>query len=137
MSNAIIRSVLETKLKAWADAQVPKVPIAFEGASFSKPTSDFYVEPILIPNVTINQELSGKRKTSFGIFEVRCWHTSGRGMGGVEKLSSEIINLFPFLPKIGKVSIENTPYAERPEFDESGWVIVPVLIFYRYESTEV
>jgi len=134
MSNSIIRSALETKLKTWADAQVPKIPVAFEGIAFSKPSSGAYIEPLLIPNVTSNNELSGRRKTLLGIFEVRCWHPSGRGMGGVEQLVNNVISLFPLLPKIGSVSIENTPHAEHPIIDESGWIIVPVLIFYRYES---
>lgn len=134
MSNSIIRAVLETRLKAWADAQVPKIPFAPQGASFTKPNSGGFLEPILLPNGTINNDLSGKRKTHIGIFEVRCWYPSGKGMGDVEKLSNSIINLFPLLPKIGSVSIENTPYAEQPELDTSGWIIVPVMIMYRYEA---
>ena len=134
MSNALIRKAFESKLKTWADAQVPKIPIAFEGASFSKPNSGAYIEPVLIPNVTINNELSGKRTTLLGIFEVRCWHPSGTGMGGVEQLASSIINLFPLLPKVGRVSVESTPHSEQPSFDDAGWIIVPVLIFYRFET---
>lgn len=134
MGNSTIRSILETQLKTWADAQVPKIPIAFEGNSFTKPPTGGFVEPILIPNVTVNNDLSGKRKTYHGIFEVRCWHPSGKGMGGVEKLATRIINLFPLLPKSGNLSVENTPYAEQPDFDAAGWIIVPVLILYRYET---
>ena len=134
MSNSIIRAVLETRLKAWADAQVPKIPVAFEGASFNKQSSGGFLQPIILPNGTINNDLSGKRKTHFGIFEVRCWYPSGSGMGQAEKLSNSIINLFPLLPKTGSVSVENTPYTEKPQIEESGWIVVPVLIFYRYEG---
>jgi hypothetical protein len=134
MSNSLIRAALETRLKAWADAQVPRIPIAFESVSFSKPSSGVYLEPVLLPNVTVNSELSGSRHTYLGIFEVRCWCPVGSGMGIVDKLASDVIQLFPILPKVGNVSIENTPYAERPQYDEAGWVIVPVLMFYRYES---
>lgn len=134
MSNAIIRAALETRLKAWADAQVVKIPIAFEGVSFTKPSSGPYLQPLLIPNVTVNQDLSGARKTLLGLFEVACWWPSGKGMGGVEKLAQSVVELFPLLPKSGVVSIESTPYAERPVLDESGWIVVPVIILYRYES---
>lgn len=134
MSNSIVRAMFETRLKTWASTQVPKLPIAFEGVSFTKPTTGAYIEPILIPNVTTHNELSGQRKTHLGIFEVRCWYPSGKGMGGVEALANNIVNLFPILPKVGSVSVENTPYAEHPQFDDAGWIIVPVLIFYRYES---
>lgn len=134
MSNSIIRSVFETQLKTWADAQVPKIPIAFEGASFSKPSSGTFLEPTLLPNVTLNHDLSGLRKTYLGIFEVKCWCQSGRGMGKVEQLAGSIINLFPMLPKAGVVSVEQTPHAEHTHLDDSGWIVVPVLILYRYET---
>lgn len=112
MSNSIIRSILETQLKIWADSQTPKIPIAFEGNSFSKPTSGGYLEPTLLPNITLNKDLSGQRKTYLGIFEVKCWYPRGKGMGAAEKLSGSIINLFPILPKTSSVSIEYTPHAE-------------------------
>lgn len=134
MSNAIIRAALETRLKTWADAQTTKIPIAFEGASFTKPSTGPYLQPLLIPNITMDANISCTRKTLYGMFEVACWYPSGRGMGGVEQLTQSIINLFPVLPKIGSVSVENTPYAERPFIDDSGWIIVPVVIMYRYES---
>jgi len=134
MSNSIIRAALETRLKVWADAQLPKIPVAFESVTFNKPLSNVYLQPLLIPNITLNNELSGIRKTQLGIFEVRCWCRSGIGMGVVEGIASSVINLFPLVPKQGAVSIENTPYAEKPMFDEAGWIIVPVMIFYRYET---
>lgn len=134
MSNSIIRAAFETRLKAWADAQVPKIPIAFEGKSFTKPASGGYLQPLLVPNVTVDADLSGRRKRLLGIFEVNCWYPSGTGMGGVEQLAQSIVSLFPLLPKLGNVSVENTPYAERQMEDEAGWLIVPVVIMYRYET---
>jgi hypothetical protein len=133
MSNAVIRAELETRLKAWADAQIPEVPIAFQNVPFTKPTGP-YLEAILMPNGTFNKELSGTRKTYIGIFQVNCWAPSGKGMGQVEALSQSVVNLFPILPKSGAVSIEQTPTAEKPLPDDSGWVIVPVTIKYRMET---
>ena len=134
MSNPTIRRILETRLKLWADVQVPKIPFAAEGASFNKPVKGGFLQPTLLPNGTVNNDLSGVRKTHIGIFEVKCWYPSGRGMAEVEKLSSSIIDLFPLLPKIDGISIESTPYAEHPEIDVSGWLIVPVMIMYRFEA---
>lgn len=133
MSNTTIRAEFETRLKAWADAQVPPVPIAFEGAAFAKPTAGVFLQPSLLPNPTMNLEVSGKRKTYIGIFQVNCWALEGRGMGEVEQLAQDVIDLFPFLPKTGPVSIEQSPAAEKPLPDGSGWVIVPVTIKYRME----
>ena len=134
MSNSIIRSYFETKVKAWASAQVPVIPIAFEGASFTKPTTGPFLEPLLVPNVTMNHDISGNRKTMLGIFEVKVWYPSGRGMGGVEQIVNSLVSLFPLVPKVGSISVEKTPYAEHPHFDDAGWIIVPLMILYRYEA---
>ena len=134
MSNAKIRAELETRLKTWADAQTPQIPIAFQGVSFTKPADGSpYLEPILLPNPTLNKTVDGKRKTYIGIFQVNCWAQSGRGMGPVESLAQSVINLFPLLPKTGSVSIEQTPAADSPLLD-NGWLVVPVTIKYRMET---
>jgi hypothetical protein len=66
MSNAKIRAELETRLKTWADAQTPKIPIAFQNVAFTKPADGSpYMEPILMPNATINARLTASaRRTS-------------------------------------------------------------------------
>jgi hypothetical protein len=132
MSNKIIRAALETKLKAWADSQTPKVPIAFENVSFTKPTGPF-VECFLIPNESYNPEMSQTRTTMYGLFQVNCWAPQGTGMGGVETLANGVISAFPPMPKTGPVFIEGKPYSRSP-LPEEGWVIVPVLVKYRFES---
>jgi len=136
MSNAVIRAALEARLKAWADAQVPKVLFAAENSAFTKPSDGSpFIEPFLLPNLTINNELRGSRKTMLGLFQVNCWAPKGKGMGQVEQLALGVINLFPLVPKFGVVSIESTPSADRPDESDANWVIVPVLIKYRYEAS--
>lgn len=134
MSNSIVRAELETRLKTWAEAQSPKVPIAFENVPFTKPTDGVFVEAILIPNITLDANVAADRQTLMGIFQVNCWARSGKGMGEVERLANSIIGLYPILPKTGNVSIEKTPYVESSIQDTSGWVISPVTIMYRYEK---
>jgi hypothetical protein len=136
MSNLIIRSTLETKLKTMAAAMTPPVPIAYQSVAFTRPTgaTDTYYECFLIPSTTLNKELSGKRKTMYGIFQVNCWARVDLGMGPVEKLGQAVVDAFPMIPKSGVVSIENTPTLERSILDNAGWVCVPVTIKYRYES---
>lgn len=137
MSNSIIRAELASRLKDWAEAQVPPIPaIAFQNVPFTKPGSPPvpFLETLLIPNTTLNKELSGNRKTYMGIFQVNCWGGYGRGMRQVEDIAQAVINLYPMLPKSGPVSIESTPTAERPLWDTTGWVIVPVTIKYRMET---
>ena len=133
MSNSIIRAELETRLKTWADAQTPKIPVAFQNVPFTKPTTGVWLEAYLLPNFTMNQEVSGKRKTHIGIFHINCWAPSGTGMGRVEQLAQQIVDLYPILPKTGAVSIEQTPTADN-SIPDNGWVIVPVTVKYRMES---
>jgi hypothetical protein len=134
MSNIIIRSELESRLKTWADAQVPKVPVAFEGMAFTKPSTGVFLEPTLIPMSTEDANVSGTRKRCYGVFHVNCWAKSGTGMRQVETLAQSIVTLFPLLPKTGAVSIESTPFVHEHDTDPAGWLIVPVTIQYRYES---
>lgn len=133
MSNSIIRAGFETQLKTWADAK--GIPVAWQNVSFTKPANGgMYVEPILIPGPTLNKELSAKRKTYLGIFQVNCWAPSGNGMGPVEQLAQELVNMFAVnSKKLGAVVIDKTPEQDRP-MDDSGWIIVPVTIQYRMET---
>lgn len=134
MSNKIIRAELESRLKVWADAQTPKIPVAFENVTFTKPTDGVYLQTFLLPTATLDVDVAATRKRRIGIFQVNCWARAGKGMGQVETLAQNIIDLFPILPKTGSVSIERTPYASDSMPDDSGWVIVPVTVEYRHES---
>jgi hypothetical protein len=135
MSNAAIRSALESRLSTWADSQTPTpIPVSFQNVAFNKLAGTVFLECFLIPNLTANNELSGSRKTLKGLFQVNCWAPKGYGMRQVELLSQSIVDLYPIVPKTGAVSVEETPSIGRAIPDDSGWVIVPVLIKYRYES---
>jgi hypothetical protein len=136
MSNSIIRAEFETRLSHWADAQNPKIPIAFEGVAFTKPTNGTpFLEAFLLPGPTLNRTVDGKRKTYIGLFHINCWAPSGRGMGQVERIAQAIADLFPMLPKMGRVSVEKTPAAGKSPLDDSGWLIVPVTVEYRMETS--
>jgi hypothetical protein len=137
MSLEVIRAELETKVKAWADAQTPPIPVAFENVGYTKPADGQtpFLETFTIPNTTMNKEVSGSRKTYLGIFQVNCWAPKNAGTNPVNTLAQSIIDLFPLVPKTGSVSIEQTPSAGRLTMDDSNWVIRPVMIRYRYEAT--
>lgn len=128
-----IRSELEGRLKSWADSQLPKIPIAFEGFALNKPSSGLFLQPFLLPAMTQNPTVDANRTRELGIFHVNCWGLDGQGLGRVDDLANEIIKLFPVLPKVGTVSIERTPSKHQPMYD-SGWVIIPVVVYYRKEG---
>lgn len=125
-----IRQELELRLKDWANSQSPKIPVAWEGKPFTKPTSGVYLQPFLLPTKPMNPSVDGKLIREFGIFHVNCWGIDGQGVGAVEQLAQNIVDLFPILPKVGTVSIEQTPAIENPIID-SGWRVIPVTISYR------
>lgn len=131
-----IRSELETRLKTWADAQSPKIPIAFEGVPFTKPPGTPFLQAYLMPAVTINPTVDGIRSREVGIFQVNCWVADGKGSAEAEALARNIINLFPLVPKTGTVSIEKTPSMASPLIDD-GWRVVPVTITYRQELINI
>lgn len=134
MTTATIRSYFEGKLKTFADAQSPVVPIAFENAAFTKPTSGLFLECFIMPSTTINPSTDAVRKREVGICQVNCWSLQGIGTKAGMALAQSIVDLFPVVPK-GTVSIESTPSVERGMLDQqSGWFIIPVVITYRYES---
>lgn len=135
MSNSVIRAELDGRLKAWASAQTPKVPVAFEGLAFTKPTDGVFLESFLLPAATFNTDITASKERRIGVYQVNCWaKNTGRGMKVVEQLAQNVANLFPVVPKTGVVSIEQPPHVEDSILDPSGWIIVPVVIRYRHES---
>jgi hypothetical protein len=134
MSIQIVRAALESRLKAWADAQSPSIPVSFQNVSFVKPNDGVWLEAFLIPNDTFNRQVDGQGKTLHGFFHINCWTRTGSGMGQAEGVAEALVSLYPLFPKFGPVSIESTPSVDRPMLDESGWVVTPVLISYRFEA---
>lgn len=129
-----VRQELETKLKAFADAQVPIVPVAFEDTSFTKPTDAPFLECVIVPAATVNVTVDGNRTRELGVMQVNVWYPSGKGAGKGEALANKVIAHFPVVPISGTVVITQTPFKSRAIKDESGWRIVPVTINYRQEG---
>lgn len=137
MSNSIVRSALETRLSNWAQAQSVVPAIAFENRNFTKPTASkdapLWVECKLLPNQPFSRDTTAQNETFIGFFQINIWCPTGIGMGKAEAMANSISQEFPVVPKIGGISIEKPPKVGAP-LQDSGWIIVPVLISYRYES---
>lgn len=132
MSIPVIRQALETPLNTWATAN--SIPVAWQGQGFTKPSNGFFCEAILIPNNTLNREVSMQRTTLIGLFQVNVWMQKGKGTGALEAKAESVKALYPTLPK-GVVSIEQTPDIGRIILDDSGWLILPITVKWRYEET--
>lgn len=125
------RSEMEIKLINWAAAQVPPVQVAIEGVPFVRGTTPF-IQVFFLNSSNINPTLSGTRTRTRGILQVNCWVKDGKGPKVIEDIAEAIVALFPVVPKIGSVSVEQTPNISQLLTDED-WKIAPVQIKYRTE----
>jgi hypothetical protein len=128
-----IRSEIESRLLAWADAQTPKVPVALEGVGFTKPATGGYVSIFFLDPMIVNPDVAAERERETGIFQIDVCLPSGTGTKACEDLASSVRALFPVLPKRGTVSIESPPQksAFRPRTD--GYLVCHVSVSYRQE----
>lgn len=136
MSNAVIRVALETRLKRIASTVNPVPPIAYQNAAFEKPTSGVWLECFLIPSATLDRDVRAQGKTFIGMFQINVWYPVGLGMGLVESACDYLMAGFPSAakdPKYPKLSITGTSTGGALN-DPSGWVAIPVLVNYRYDS---
>ncbi len=83
----------------------------------------------------MNRQVAADKKTLLGFFQVNCWVQNGTGLRAGRQIAESIVNLFPVIPKTGSVSVDTTPSVGKPLHDPSGWIVVPVLIKYRYEGS--
>lgn len=96
MSDKIIRSLFEGRLKTWATARVPPLPIAYEDVAFTPPADGSpYLRAFLLPANTTSEDLEGKHTAYRGVFQVSIVTKAGIGRGTAEGIADEIASLFP------------------------------------------
>lgn len=132
MTQTALRKEIEDKVAAWAASKSPAIPVAYENVTFVKPTTTF-VELYIIPATTVNPTVNAKRATLYGMIQFNIYCKSGEGSKKSELLAQELIELFPVIPKVGTVSIEQTGSIMNPLYD-SQWRVLPVRIRYRQEQ---
>ena len=130
MTQRTLRKEIEDKVASWAATK--SIPIAYENVTFVKPTTTF-IELYIIPATTVNPTVNAKRTTLYGMIQFNIYCKSGEGSKKSEDLAQELIDLFPVVPKIGTVSIEQTGSIMNPLYD-SQWRVLPVRISYRQEQ---
>lgn len=134
MSLNQIRLTLESRLKVWADAYSPALPIAAENVNFTKPINSPFVESYLIPNSTLSRNVTASKMTYIGFLQVNIWTKKDTGTFQAEQIADSLGTMFKHGLKIGNLTITNPPSVGRPMLDSAGWIIHPVLISYRYDS---
>ena len=129
----IIRSELEMRLKSVAT--IHSLPVSWEGVGFTKPPASAFLECSLGMDTTVNVTTDGSRTRQRGVFMVNVWWPmDNKGTRASDDIVSAIVSAYKVVPKIGSVSIEQTPNASKAIIDPSGWRITPITINYRYEG---
>ncbi|MEO6679498.1 MAG: phage tail terminator-like protein [Pseudomonas sp.] len=96
MSDRIIRSLFEARLKAWASARVPALPIAYEDVAFTPPANNArYLKIFLLPGSTDSDDLEGKHTSYRGVLQISVVTKAGEGRGAAGLIADEISALYP------------------------------------------
>lgn len=90
MSDALVRAAFETRLSAWAAAQVPAIPVAWEEVSFSPPPTR-YIRAWLLRAPTQNEAWDSNHRLRRGIFQVDlCIPSNSKGTGEATALAASL-----------------------------------------------
>lgn len=139
MSDRVIRSLFEVRLKAWAAARVPPLPIASEDYAFTSPADGSpFLRAFLLPANTTSEDLEGKHTAYRGVFQVSVVTKAGQGRSSAELIAEEIASLFPNNLALTKTTF--TVYVRSPMATASAQqgdttTTLPLSFQYRADTT--
>jgi hypothetical protein len=130
MSDQIIRKAFESRLKAWADAQTPAIPVAWMNQPFTPPAGNptpRYLRAHTLPASTQYGSIGGDVKDWKGIYQVTFCMPVGTGVGAVESLLPSLSAAFAqtFLQDGLRIFMLR-PFSARPGYDDTDRYLVPV-----------
>lgn len=137
MSEKLIRSLYEARLKAWSAARVPALPVAWENVGFSPP-NDTYLQAFVLRAETTSKDLEGAMRNRTGVFQINIVCPIGKGAGHAESIAAEIDTLFPNNLRLtsGAFFVQSiSPLRTRPAIIGVDRYTVPVDLQYRSDST--
>ena len=134
MSQELIRKAFETRLKAWADAQTPAIPVAWPNVAFVPPAGR-YVRAHTLPAQTQFLSLDGECKTWEGIFQVTFCMPLGTGSGTVESLITSLGAAFAqSFTQDGLRIFLLRPFGAAPAIPDGERYVVPVSATYHCDT---
>lgn len=95
MSQARIRKLFEARLSAWAAAETPAVPIAFENVDFDPPKDRPWLRCTVIPADTSSEYVEGADRRYIGVLALNLFIPRGQGAGPAEAVVAKLEALFP------------------------------------------
>lgn len=134
MGQETIRKGFETRLKAWADAQTPAIPVAWPNVAFVPPAGR-YVRAYLLPAKTSFLSLDGVCRTWRGIFQATFCMPLGTGAGTVESLIASLDAYFTqtFVQDSQRIYLLE-PMSAAPAVPDPDRYVVPVSAAYRSDT---
>lgn len=136
MSDALVRAAFETRIDAWAAAQVPPLTVAHENETFTPPAGA-YIRSRLIPAPTQSGTLDGLHRLRRGICQVDLCMPIGAGPGASLALSASLDAAFPLTAPMTQSTIKVfllSPFSPGPAMSEPNHYVVPVSCTYRSDT---
>ncbi|AYN94430.1 hypothetical protein EAW52_10890 [Pseudomonas sp. LTJR-52] len=100
MSHRIIRSLMETRLAAWAKTK--NLRVAYQNQNFTPDAGETYLATATLPALTDSETLDGTHREYTGIFQVSVVTPAGKGAGAGEALADELAALYPLNDRLSK-----------------------------------
>lgn len=134
MTQATIRKAFETRLKTWADAQTPAIPVAWENVAFTPPAGR-YLRAYLLPSKVPRLFLDGTGRTFRGVFQVSFYMPLDKGAGSAESLIASLDAAFDAYEEQDglRVYLLSPFYPASGRADGDRWV-VPASAEYRADT---
>jgi hypothetical protein len=136
MSEKIIRQLIETRLKVWAAARVPALPVAVENNALAVPTS-IYLRMSLLRAPTVSKSLEGEHRARVGICQVSIVCINGTGADVGDGIAGELDLLFPNNLRLtqGAVTVQVVkPVSVAVANNDLNRFTIPVSFTYRSDS---
>ena len=134
MSQALIRKAVETRLKTWADAQTPVIPVAWQNVGFTPPVGR-YLRAFVLPAPTQYTSLDQECRSWKGIFQVSFCMPIGTGSATVESLIASLDAAFASsFTQDGLRIFLLAPLSAAPAISEPDRHVVPVSAPYRVDT---
>ncbi len=131
-----IRALLEARLKTWADAQSPAIPVAWQNVPFTPPAGRF-LRAWVMPAETGSETLDGAHRRYTGVFQVSVYVPQGTGPGAAETLAEAIAALYPMNDILDTTAIAvqiTSPMSIAAGINADGRYVVPVSCRYRADT---
>jgi hypothetical protein len=134
MSQKLIRSLLQGRLAAFADAR--SLPVAWENVEFNPPAGQ-YLRFNLIKAMTDSSDLAGAHREYSGICQISVFSPKGNGPTAAEALAADLGELFPLNDRLmsGSFVVQIiSPCSEGPPITGDIHFMVPVSFTYRADT---